>query len=268
MSLKYVFRDDEVIVILGGVPYTVSSEDPRYWDISKAISNEDEDGLELLLSLKGRAKNMLAELAEQGIEEVGSGYTYLGNKIDMDLGGYLRASLDNGSWGSVVSFIKRLFENPSHDTRQRLFGFMQANKLPVQPDGTFLAFKVVRENYLDKHSGSVDNTPGVEVPRFSWAEVDTDPDQTCSRGYHACSKDYLSSFYSPGDRIVAVAIGPEDVGAIPRDYNDSKLRCRGYAVVADITESVVGKFDRARINLGLSPDFDDEDPFGYRKDYY
>lgn len=267
MSLKYISRNDSVIVVLDGVPYVVNSDDFRYWDVMAAIANQDEEELDDLLSIKGRASNMLSELAEQGIEEDGNGnFTYLGHPVEMDLSKYLRASLDGGYWNSVVTFIKRLFDNPSHDTRQRLFCFMQKNQLPIQLDGTFLAFKVVNSDYTDKHTGTVDNSPGKEVPRFSWAEVDTNPEITCSRGYHACSKDYLSSFYAPGDRVVSVAIGPEDVGAIPSDYNDSKLRCRGYVVQSDITDTVVDDFNTARISGGLNPDY--EDDVWASSDYY
>lgn len=267
MSLKYISRDDSVVVVLNGTPYVVDNEDFRYWDVMAAIANQDESKLQSLLSIKERARDMLNELSKQGIEECGNEFTYLGNPIEMDLSAYLRTSLDNGTWGFVVNFIKRLFDNPSHDTRQRLFRFMQKNKLPIQEDGTFLAFKVVRENYLDKHSGTVNNSPGGVIPRFNWSEVDTNPDITCSRGYHACSKEYLSSFYSSGDRIVSVAIGPEDVGAIPSDYNESKLRCRWYAVKEDITDSVVGDFSLARIGGGLTPDYYDDDDY-LEEDYY
>lgn len=267
MSLNYISRDDEVIVVLNNVPYVIYSEDHRYWDVMKAIADKDEKALYDKLSLVTRANNMHVELAEEGFEKTDDGYTYLGNPIAMDLGSYFRAALNGGTWPSVVAFIKRLFDNPSNDTRQRLFGFMETNKLPIRSDGTFLAFKVVTENYLDKHTKSVDNTPGTEVPRFPWAQVDTDPNNTCSRGYHACSKEYLSSFYCPGDRIVSVAVGPEDVGAIPSDYNNSKLRCRGYKVISDITDDTVKDFESARIKQGLSPDnYDDEDDIW--GDYY
>jgi len=98
-----------------------------------------------------------------------------------------------------------------------------------------LAYKVVRSNFMDKHSGRFDNSPGktVEMPR---AKVDDNDNNTCSSGLHACSKDYVK-FFSNGssDKLVVVKIAPEDVVSIPTDYNNTKLRCCKYLVVSEIT---------------------------------
>jgi hypothetical protein len=74
------------------------------------------------------------------------------------------------------------------------------------------------------------------VSLADWSDVNTDSTVTCSKGLHACSIDYLLFWYGDSDRIVSVAIAPEDVGAIPSDYNQAKLRCLRYRVVADITD--------------------------------
>lgn len=257
-TFKYISRDDEVIVVLDGVPFIISYDDPRYEDLMEAIEDEEYEVIENLVNLKIRADSMLTQLAALGIQEQGTRFTYLGNPVDMNLSSYLRTALDNGNYTPVIRFISRLFENPSDDTRRRLFSFMEHNQLPIDDDGRFLAFKAVRSDYFDKRSGSVYNGVGTTVPKMSWSQVDTNSDVPCSRGYHACSKDYIvgdgnSGFWreSAGDRVVVVAVNPEDVGAIPSEYNGSKLRCRTYEVIADITDSVVTELDKVRIRMGL-----------------
>lgn len=262
MSMHIIFRDDEVIIALNGFPYTVSVDDSRYDDVCDAIDEHDEQLLETLLSKKQAAFKMYDVLEEKGIEEDGIGnYTYMGTPIAMNLTDYLRVALDNEQYMPIVKFIQRLYENPNHDTRMRLFEFMEKNKLPIDDDGCFLAFKVVQSNYKDKHTGKVDNSPGISLKKLSWSEVDTNPENTCSRGYHACSNDYLSSFYSSGDRVVSVSIAPEDVGSIPDDYNNAKLRCRGYTVVADITDQYIREQEYIQMRGGAV------NPFNFRAEY-
>lgn len=254
-----IYRDDEVIVAVDGYPYTVSVDSPVYDDVCIAIENDDEEELRMLLSTKGKSVKLYAQLAEHGIEESDGEFTYKGNPIAMDLNDYLLASLDSGQARPIIRFIERLFENPSHDTRSRLFTFMEHNRMPLDEDGRFLAFKGVRADYRDKHTGTIDNSPGVTVPRMSWSEVDTDPTNHCSRGYHACSKDYLNDFwYNASDRVVSVAIGPEDVGSIPLDYDGAKLRCRQYTVVADVTDAYTKDTANVTLRSKINPNWDDD----------
>lgn len=245
-----IFRDDEIIVALDGYPYTVPVDDHRYEDVCNAIADNDEEGLADLLVLKKRFDQMYIDLEDDGLEYRNGDYFYYGNPVPMDLNDYLREALYAGSAKPVINFIKSLFENPNHDTRMRLFGFLDHNKMPIDEEGRFLAFKVVKSNYYDKHSGTVYNGVGTVVPRMSWSEVDTDNENTCSRGYHACSKEYISHFNGEGDRLVTVAVYPEDVGAIPSDYNQSKLRCRQYEVICDITDQYLREKENVSIRGG------------------
>jgi hypothetical protein len=253
-----IFRNDEIIVAVKGVPYTIDQDHPNYNVIVSMLETGcDDDAMLEVLSVQKRATQMFSALSEEEIEETSEGFTYLGNKLPLDITDYLVAALERGSVDPIVNFVRRLYNNPNHDTRTRLFSFMERNKMPIDNDGRFLAFKVVCSDYKDKHTRTIDNTPGVTVPRMSWAEVDTDPTHTCSRGYHACSIDYISSFSSNGDRIVSVAIAPEDVGSIPDDYDGAKLRCRQYEVLADITESYDVDRDDTKLhvskNAGINP---------------
>jgi hypothetical protein len=97
-----------------------------------------------------------------------------------------------------------------------------------------LAYKKVREDYKDIHSGTMDNSVG-QIVEMERNQVDDDKDRTCSTGLHFCSKDYLPYFGTgPGSRVVILKINPADVVSIPSDYNDSKGRACKYEVIGEM----------------------------------
>lgn len=137
---------------------------------------------------------------------------------------------------SILNFLNRLMLNPSNRAVNELYGFLEHNDIALTEDGKFFAWKVVRSTYMDKHSNSMLNAVGMDV-RVNRNQVDENSEVTCSHGLHVCAKQYISSFYSGGDRIIKVEVNPADVVAIPKDYNNSKMRCCGYVVVEDVTDT-------------------------------
>lgn len=145
---------------------------------------------------------------------------------------------------TLLNFLEKLMENPSRRAVNELYGFLQANDIEIAEDGDFYAWKKVRDDYFDIHSGTIDNSPGTN-PRVARNMVDEDSNRTCSYGLHVCSKSYLPHFGScANDRILKVKVDPKDVVAVPADYNNAKMRTAGYVVVEDVTDSrVVPKAD-------------------------
>lgn len=116
-------------------------------------------------------------------------------------------------------FLIKLDQNPSFNSRQQLLGFLDACDLPITANGDFIAYKAVREDFFDKHSGTVKYEIGsvVEMPRSA---VDDNPANTCSHGLHVCSKAY-GKFAA---RLLIVYVNPADVVSVPTEYNSSKMR--------------------------------------------
>ncbi len=133
----------------------------------------------------------------------------------------------------IFKFLEKLVENPSRRAVQELLQFLEYGNLPITEAGNFLAYKRVRKDYTDCHSGKFDNSVGqvVSMPRN---EVDDDPTRTCSAGLHVCSYEYLAAFY--GERVVVCEINPADVVAVPKDYNNTKMRVCRYKVVNEIAK--------------------------------
>ena len=123
--------------------------------------------------------------------------------------------------------------NPSKRAVTELYGFLEKNSLPITPDGHFLAYKKVRKDFLDIHSGTMSNAVGtvVEMERNM---VDDDQNRTCSTGLHFCSQEYLAHFGDGTSRTVILKINPADVVSIPNDYNNSKGRACRYEVIGEL----------------------------------
>lgn len=157
---------------------------------------------------------------------------YNGNPVGEVIATRLLAMVKNGDDPEPLAlFLDLLMQNPLESARNELYLWLEAGHAPFTPDGHFLAFKKVRDNFRDCHSGKFDNSPGkiVEMPR---EQVDTDRARTCSTGLHFCQHGYLSCF--SGQRTIIVKINPADVVSIPCDYNNQKGRAWRYEVVGEV----------------------------------
>jgi hypothetical protein len=146
-----------------------------------------------------------------------------GAKEDMDMTSY-------------INFLENLMLNPSNQTVNEVYDFMEANSMGITDDGYLLAYKRVRGDFKDIYTGKMDNSPGTVV-RMPRNRVNDDRTQTCSHGLHACSMNYLPHYgTSPENTVVIVKIHPKDVVSIPIDYKNAKMRCCEYLVLAEYTD--------------------------------
>lgn len=134
----------------------------------------------------------------------------------------------------LINFWHNLLLNPSEDSRQDLFAFLDKNHHPLTSDGCFLAYKKVQRkgNHLyDSHSGTIKNDVGLTV-KMAREKVNPDRNQTCSTGLHVASYEYAQGF--GGNVLVLVKVNPKDVVTVPVDYNRQKMRCCEYEVTAEM----------------------------------
>ena len=77
--------------------------------------------------------------------------------------------------------------------------------------------------FTDSYTKTMDIKLGdtVSMPRI---DCNPDPTVTCSTGLHVGSMDYVGG----SDLILNCLISPEDVVSIPKDYNNTKMRCCKY----------------------------------------
>ncbi len=139
----------------------------------------------------------------------------------------------------LINFLGNLYRNPSATAIKELYLFIEACELPITEDGCFIAYKIVKNDYMDIYSGTVRNMVG-DKPSMHRQLVDDNRNNTCSKGLHFCSKAYLGHYGSgsrANDRCMLVKINPADVVSIPSDYNNAKGRAWTYEVVGEVARS-------------------------------
>ena len=231
----------KVSAVVCGKPYSVETDHPNYDKIIDCIVNRDWDGFIHLTDISSSVKQYV-----KGNLDIIDGIVYhqnepIHNTLTERILDFMSSNLP---FEPLVKFLENLLENPSKRAVDELYTFLEAGELPITEDGCFLAFKNVRSDYKDIHSGTFDNSVGkvCEMPRN---KVCDDRDMTCSDGLHFCSIAYLPNFTDcNGGKTMILKINPKDVVSIPADYNNTKGRCCSYEVVGEYTENWREKIGR------------------------
>jgi len=253
----YIIQGKNLTIVIDNTPHTVSASHIGYNKLIAAIKSGDEDAVRNFVS----PKQVVINFGEGNVSIEGDKIFWKGREMHNALTKRMVAMIqEDFPVEPLVAFMENLMQNPSKRAVNELYGFLEKNTLPITPDGCFLAYKKVRGDYLDCHSGTVLNKPaiyltdednaklaeyagkhnevtvevvdGVTVVSMERNMVDDDQNRTCSVGLHFCSKDYLNHF--GGERTIILKINPRDVVSIPNDYNDSKGRACRYEIVDEI----------------------------------
>lgn len=220
---------DALSVTIDFTPYSVPSDVPEYQAILKAVENGDA---EKALTLIDRATAI--QFYSGGKVVVRDGNVFYDNEPMHNALVNKILELMNAArkFQHLLNFLEQLMENPSKRAVDELYTFLEHRNLPITTDGCFLAYKAVRADYTDKHTGKFDNTPGktLEMPRN---KVDDDKDRGCSYGFHVGSLQYAHSFGCGSDKMIIAKVNPADVVSVPLDCNCQKLRTCRYEVLSD-----------------------------------
>ena len=240
-AIPYLLQGKNIILVVGGKSHTISKD--THMNYGKIVD-----------ALKAKDWAALTELVEpaKAIVNFGKGYVKIENGVVFWKGSPFNNALssrmiemyqDGFPIDPMVRFMENLMANPSKRSVDQVYGFLEKNNLPITEDGHFLAYKKVRSDYLDIHSGQIDNSIG-QVIEMDRNLVDDNPDSHCSTGLHFCSESYLSNFGSGSDPVMILKINPADVVSIPTDYNGAKGRCMRYEVIAQVSGDPKTAFTR------------------------
>ena len=218
-------------IVIDGKNYNIQASHPKFSDAITSIVNNDYDEFMNIVDPASKLSKLYASY--EGIEvKDGSLYVFeeqVHGVIAERILGLLNIGLD---CTNVFKFILKLNLNPSKRAVDELYTFLEHKNLPLTDTGNFLAYKAVRNNFTDKHTGKFLNTVDsvLEMPRN---KVDDNKEVGCSYGFHAGTVEYALGFASHNDRLVLVEINPADVVSIPTDCNFQKLRTCKYKVVGE-----------------------------------
>jgi len=228
MSFPFIIQGNNVTVVIGNKPHTISKTHITYNKVVDAIKAGDWETVQNVIE----PKKVVLDFGQGRVSVKGETLYWDGEVFNGTLATRMINMLQEGfTIEPLIKFMENLLENPSKRSVDELYTFLEKNNLPITPDGHFLAYKKVRGDYKDCYSGTMDNSPG-QTLTMARNKVDDNQNNTCSYGLHFCSQEYLKHF--GGERVVIVKINPRDVVSIPNDYNHTKGRTCRYEVVGEV----------------------------------
>jgi hypothetical protein len=220
----YTITSETITVTIDGVPHNMTSGDPKFGKLRDAIFDSNWTEVKSLA-----APGLQVQSWSQGNFSYDHGtLTYKGEQIPPELYAKMVAAAKSGKRpDNLMNFFERLRQNPSYRSVSQLFRFLEHANIPLDKDGFILAYKGVRKDFKDQHSGKFTNTVG-SVMRMDRNKVSDDPREACHEGFHVGDLSYASGF---GPRVVICSVDPKDVVSIPYDSSSRKMRVCEYKVI-------------------------------------
>lgn len=224
----FTLTNESITIVWEGKPVTVQKGSPNFLALRSAIIGEDWDAIPNNLTI---AKSV-SDWAKGEFTYDGSFVYYKNEKLPNGIASRIVEMATRGEDPTCLfKFWERLSKNPSYRSVNQLWDFLNHKGIPITEDGCFLAYKSVRQDYKDHHSGQFDNSPGTvnEMPRN---KISDDPREACHEGFHVGALAYASTFVS-GSRIVVCKVDPENVVCVPFDASSQKMRVSKYEVIGN-----------------------------------
>lgn len=230
-AVPYLMQGKNIILVIDGESHTISKDTHiAYGRIVECLKKQLWDELRECVT----PAKAIVDFGKGNVTIDGDKVLWKGNVFQNSLSSRMIEMYQDGfPIDPMVRFMENLMENPSKRSVDQIDKFLEKNKLPITEDGYFLAFKRVRADYKDVHSGTIDNSIG-QVVVMDRNLVDDDPNSYCSTGLHFCSESYLAHFGGRNDPVMILKISPADVVSVPNDYNGAKGRCSKYEVVGEV----------------------------------
>lgn len=225
---NYFISANDVTVLRNEESRSISRGFPRFNSIRKELIDDPSDEELEVIFRKMSVESSIEDMTEGDIH-VKDGKVHYGTfEIKNSLADHLLKMLSKREdVKPFARFMNKLMLNPKPSVVEELYPFMQHNSIEISEDGDIIGYKAVTSDFKDKHTKTVDNSLGKTIS-MPWSEVDDNPDNTCSRGYHVAAWRYAYMFASSGEPIIFTLVNPRDVVSVPVDYNGEKMRVCSY----------------------------------------
>jgi len=225
--IPFTHTQDTITVFVDGTPYTFAAGTAQYHGLRDAIFRQDWDAVPRHLTVAGALQQWLCDRFTVDSANL---ISYQGYHLPDTMSRRIVAMVTAGeSPAPLFAFYERLARNPSHRSVQNLWSFLQHSGIPLETDGTFLAYKGVSADLKDMRTGHIDNSPGQTV-RMPRNQISDDSRKTCEQGLHVGALEYAKDW---GPRVVICRVDPEHIVCVPDDYDGQKMRTCEYTVVGE-----------------------------------
>jgi len=256
-----------ILMFVNGQMVSIANDHPNVSKIKDAISTGDYATAVEYADTKAVARKWLSTDKDFTLE--GSAVALHGDPFSVKVTDKVLNMIEAGhNPEPLFKFLRKVRLNPSKTAQDELLLFCVANGFMIHEDGDIIAYKSLRGDYRDIHSGTVlakpahlmtpeelvKYTPGVKqgdvttkvvngITTISMArhKVDDNRDNTCSVGLHFAAHKYASTWAGAIDgvnrRLIVMKVSPTDVVSIPSDYHNEKGRCWSYQAIAELPSS-------------------------------
>lgn len=235
--LQFLITPAVLVVVRDGQPLSIDKTHKNYEKIKKSLeAGEWQDVLDFI-----DMKNALTRYSNGRVVVENGAVTLDGDKVPGKIAQRLINCLlteNLEALEGISNFLAKCDENPDFRVVSRIYDFIAHNDLRLDKDGFILAYKVVKNNYFDKYTGTMDNSPG-KLVAMKRNKVNPKDEETCSHGLHVAARKYIPQYgsTSSGDKVLLCKVNPKDFVSIPTDYNSMKARVCEYLVLKDVTEN-------------------------------
>jgi len=250
----YIIVKDSISLTIDGKPYSIGRTHVNFDKIVAALKAEQFDKLETLINVGAAiTRKTKGKVTVNEFGEVLHNGKPVHNVIATRISEFVRQGLP---FEPLARFLENLMLNPSERSIEQLYAFLEHGGFPITPDGCFLGYKGVTNDFKDKHTQKFDNALGAKqtMPR---EQVNPDPHAACSVGFHVGTHSFATEFVSDGGQVVMVKVNPRDAVSVPHDASCQKLRVCEYEVVAMCPGKVVEPL--STIGYQGETDYDEDD---------
>lgn len=224
------------VTIPGKQPVMIADDADNYADLVAAIRAQRpvEEVAKLLTPLE-KFKTIVQDAGfEIRMKNESMGVFYEGEQVHSRIAEMILEHHKAGTeYGALKNFMVKAMANVNGvGEADVLYKFIQEAKLPLHPDGDFLAFKATRADGFDKHTGTVLYKVGeyLEVKNFDASKF-----TQCGQGLHVGDRSYVNSYGNAGrDAFFVVKVNPKDAIYYRGSGYDGKMRVCKLFVYAQI----------------------------------
>lgn len=221
-------------IFTNGQMFVVPTDHPKYAQILEALARKDYAAIPDLADLRNAVRKWMSSIFKGDFSLTGDRLTYRTYTFGQIVTQKALAMIDAGNdAGPLLRFLAKVYNNPSKAAREELLLFCEANDFMINEQGNILAYKAVRQDYRDIHSGTVLYQIGYPAT-MDRGEVDDNRRELCSTGLHFAAHSYARDFGGANCRMLLVEIDPADVVAIPEDYQNQKGRTCKMIPIAEL----------------------------------
>lgn len=265
-SLTVITSKNEVI--------STRSDNPNWHKIMDALKSGDEYAVTQLINMKNTVLSFTANVDTDGTISIVNGEVFYRNTerlAGLDVQRIIEFSQNSLPAAGYVKFLEKKMKNPSKRSIDELYKFLEHGYMPITPDGNFLGYKGLREDYYSRNTGEeplikgkrdsrggIYNAVGEEV-LMERRYVCDDFNQGCGPGIHVGTMDYAKSWAGATGKVVIVEVDPAYVVSVPTSETD-KLRCCGYKVVGEFKAALPQTYTEefsSEHKLAESSEYDD-----------